>query len=270
MKKILYCILFLIAFQSCNVENGNIQDSFEIAMDGYYRENLRYPESAEEYCKRKYMVDSINGFPFISEIISVPEEEITFEKYCTLMRQACKRKDAPYIADFWHYLYANSDHLSFETTESSVMLYDKKNKRKYVTRNFEIPIRRFYEGKEDYDRIRDARIISNMGTFAELSFYTRDSLNVTYYLNQHQDYDSLVENLSEVEKKISGNSIHDGYQLNRYFLVYDKNGMISNYISDIPVPESYKNSTSLKGLFNAYMKNHQDVQFVKFYAYTYK
>lgn len=40
MKKILYNMLFLLAFLSCDVENGNMKDSFEIAMDGYYRENL--------------------------------------------------------------------------------------------------------------------------------------------------------------------------------------------------------------------------------------
>ena len=310
----------VLLIASCNNASSYKQnDSLEIAyfdtitnsqfdswMNSYFKDFISYPKNGEEFCRKFYLQDSINGFEFISQWCSYSRNDkdymkhdlSNYQQYNQLLDKyfddAYHNKGAfftpinsyliPYLTKFdWQYIYQYRSYITFSTEDDKLMMKNAADHLVFKGENYFNTLPRYMNDKHSIPEIYlhknlDIRRMGDLDILRQTYAYTADSIRIELQPVFIEDDKGKVLDISSwMQKKIS-TIIKDNYSTSvlndkkafpkYYILQYKKSGEMTDFFTGEAAPAVIINNKELKDYLNSIISKNSRISFVQFSAFT--
>ena len=319
--KLYMSLLVVIMMTACNNSSSYKQNySSEIAyfdtitnsefngwMNRYFKDFISYPKDGEEFCRKFYLQDSINGFDFISSWCSYSGNDkdylkhnlSNYQQYNQLLNkylyEAYHYKGAfftpinsyliPYLTKVdWQYIYQYRSYITFSTEDDKLMMKNAADHLIFKGENYFNTLPRFMNDKHSLPEIYlhknlDIRRIGELNTLRQTYAYTADSIRIELKPEfiEVDDKGKVLEISSWMQKKIN-TIIKNNYstsvfndkktRIKYYILQYKKSGEMTDFFTGESAPTVITNNKELKDYLNSIFSTNSRISFVQFSAFT--
>ena len=319
--KLYMSLLVVIMMTACNNSSSYKQNySSEIAyfdtitnsefngwMNRYFKDFISYPKNGEEFCRKFYLQDSINGFDFISSWCSYSGNDkdylkhnlSNYQQYNQLLNkylyEAYHYKGAfftpinsyliPYLTKVdWQYIYQYRSYITFSTEDDKLMMKNAADHLIFKGENYFNTLPRFMNDKHSLPEIYlhknlDIRRIGELNTLRQTYAYTADSIRIELKPEfiEVDDKGKVLEISSWMQKKIN-TIIKNNYstsvfndkktRIKYYILQYKKSGEMTDFFTGESAPTVITNNKELKDYLNSIFSTNSRISFVQFSAFT--
>jgi hypothetical protein len=276
-------------------------------MNRYFKDFISYPKDGEEFCRKFYLQDSINGFDFISSWCSYSGNDkdylkhnlSNYQQYNQLLNkylyEAYHYKGAfftpinsyliPYLTKVdWQYIYQYRSYITFSTDDDKLMMKNAADHLVFKGENYFNTLPRYMNDKHSLPEIYlhknlDIRRIGELNTLRQTYVYTADSIRIELKPEfiEVDDKGKVLEISSWMQKKIS-TIIKDNYSTSvlndkksfpkYYILRYKKSGEMTDFFTGEPAPAIIINNKELKDYLDSIISMNSKISFVQFSAFT--
>ena len=247
--KLYMSLLVVIMMTACNNSSSYKQNySSEIAyfdtitnsefngwMNRYFKDFISYPKNGEEFCRKFYLQDSINGFDFISSWCSYSGNDkdylkhnlSNYQQYNQLLNkylyEAYHYKGAfftpinsyliPYLTKVdWQYIYQYRSYITFSTEDDKLMMKNAADHLIFKGENYFNTLPRYMNDKHSLSEIYlhinlDIRRIGELNTLRQTYAYTADSIRIELQPEFIEVDDKVLDISSWMQKKINTTKI---------------------------------------------------------------
>ncbi|MBR6893244.1 MAG: hypothetical protein IKN15_08420 [Bacteroidaceae bacterium] len=319
--KLYMSLLVVIMMTACNNSSSYKQNySSEIAyfdtitnsefngwMNRYFKDFISYPKNGEEFCRKFYLQDSINGFDFISSWCSYSGNDkdylkhnlSNYQQYNQLLNkylyEAYHYKGAfftpinsyliPYLTKVdWQYIYQYRSYITFSTEDDKLMMKNAADHLIFKGENYFNTLPRYMNDKHSLSEIYlhinlDIRRIGELNTLRQTYAYTADSIRIELQPEfiEVDDKGKVLEISSWMQKKIN-TIIKNNYstsvfndkktRIKYYILQYKKSGEMTDFFTGESAPTVITNNKELKDYLNSIFPMNSKISFVQFSAFT--
>lgn len=198
--------------------NDTLTDSdFDGLMHRYFREHLSYPKTGEEFCKKYYLKDLLNGYDYLMSTCDyaghrkdfVHPHLLTYQQYNELMDKLYEDIYKKYLDPLhpyyglladnhslpfilipdWQYIYRNQSAITFSTKGDKLLMKNAADGRIFATENYLYTLPRYVE--DTHSIPFDVKRITNLNELRQTNAYTADSTQIE--LLQFYKYDKMNE-----------------------------------------------------------------------------
>ena len=317
--KLYMSLLVVIMMTACNNSSSYKQNySSEIAyfdtitnsefngwMNRYFKDFISYPKNGEEFCRKFYLQDSINGFDFISSWCSYSGNDkdylkhnlSNYQQYNQLLNkylyEAYHYKGAfftpinsyliPYLTKVdWQYIYQYRSYITFSTEDDKLMMKNAADHLIFKGENYFNTLPRYMNDKHSLSEIYlhinlDIRRIGELNTLRQTYAYTADSIRIELQPEFIEVDDKVLDISSWMQKKIN-TIIKNNYstsvfndkktRIKYYILQYKKSGEMTDFFTGEPAPAVIINNKELKDYLNSIFPMNSKISFIQFSAFT--
>lgn len=319
--KLYMSLLVVIMMTACNNSSSYKQNySSEIAyfdtitnsefngwMNRYFKDFISYPKNGEEFCRKFYLQDSINGFDFISSWCSYSGNDkdylkhnlSNYQQYNQLLNkylyEAYHYKGAfftpinsyliPYLTKVdWQYIYQYRSYITFSTEDDKLMMKNAADHLIFKGENYFNTLPRYMNDKHSLSEIYlhinlDIRRIGKLNTLRQTYAYTADSIRIELQPEfiEVDDKGKVLEISSWMQKKIN-TIIKNNYstsvfndkktRIKYYILQYKKSGEMTDFFTGESAPTVITNNKELKDYLNSIFSTNSRISFIQFSAFT--
>lgn len=319
--KLYMSLLVVIMMTACNNSSSYKQNySSEIAyfdtitnsefngwMNRYFKDFISYPKNGEEFCRKFYLQDSINGFDFISSWCSYSGNDkdylkhnlSNYQQYNQLLNkylyEAYHYKGAfftpinsyliPYLTKVdWQYIYQYRSYITFSTEDDKLMMKNAADHLIFKGENYFNTLPRYMNDKHSLSEIYlhinlDIRRIGELNTLRQTYAYTADSIRIELQPEfiEVDDKGKVLEISSWMQKKIN-TIIKNNYstsvfndkktRIKYYILQYKKSGEMTDFFTGESAPTVITNNKELKDYLNSIFSTNSRISFIQFSAFT--
>lgn len=319
--KLYMSLLVVIMMTACNNSSSYKQNySSEIAyfdtitnsefngwMNIYFKDFISYPKNGEEFCRKFYLQDSINGFDFISSWCSYSGNDkdylkhnlSNYQQYNQLLNkylyEAYHYKGAfftpinsyliPYLTKVdWQYIYQYRSYITFSTEDDKLMMKNAADHLIFKGENYFNTLPRYMNDKHSLSEIYlhinlDIRRIGELNTLRQTYAYTADSIRIELQPEfiEVDDKGKVLEISSWMQKKIN-TIIKNNYstsvfndkktRIKYYILQYKKSGEMTDFFTGESAPTVITNNKELKDYLNSIFSTNSRISFIQFSAFT--
>lgn len=319
--KLYMSLLVVIMMTACNNSSSYKQNySSEIAyfdtitnsefngwMNIYFKDFISYPKNGEEFCRKFYLQDSINGFDFISSWCSYSGNDkdylkhnlSNYQQYNQLLNkylyEAYHYKGAfftpinsyliPYLTKVdWQYIYQYRSYITFSTEDDKLMMKNAADHLIFKGENYFNTLPRYMNDKHSLSEIYlhinlDIRRIGELNTLCQTYAYTADSIRIELKPEfiEVDDKGKVLEISSWMQKKIN-TIIKNNYstsvfndkktRIKYYILQYKKSGEMTNFFTGESAPTVITNNKELEDYLNSIFSTNSRISFIQFSAFT--
>lgn len=317
--KLYMSLLVVIMMTACNNSSSYKQNySSEIAyfdtitnsefngwMNRYFKDFISYPKNGEEFCRKFYLQDSINGFDFISSWCSYSENDkdylkhnlSNYQQYNQLLNkylyEAYHYKGAfftpinsyliPYLTKVdWQYIYQYRSYITFSTEDDKLMMKNAADHLIFKGENYFNTLPRYMNDKHSLSEIYlhinlDIRRIGELNTLRQTYAYTADSIRIELQPEFIEVDDKVLDISSWMQKKIN-TIIKNNYsasvfndiktRIKYYILQYKKSGEMIDFFTGESAPAVIINNKELKDYLNSIISMNSKISFIQFSAFT--
>ena len=312
-------LLVVIMMTACNNSSSYKQNySSEIAyfdtitnsefngwMNRYFKDFISYPKNGEEFCRKFYLQDSINGFDFISSWCSYSGNDkdylkhnlSNYQQYNQLLNkylyEAYHYKGAfftpinsyliPYLTKVdWQYIYQYRSYITFSTEDDKLMMKNAADHLIFKGENYFNTLPRYMNDKHSLSEIYlhinlDIRRIGELNTLRQTYAYTADSIRIELQPEFIEVDDKVLDISSWMQKKIN-TIIKNNYstsvfndkktRIKYYILQYKKSGEMIDFFTGESAPAVIINNKELKDYLNSIISMNSKISFIQFSAFT--
>ena len=317
--KLYMSLLVVIMMTACNNSSSYKQNySSEIAyfdtitnsefngwMNRYFKDFISYPKDGEEFCRKFYLQDSINGFQFISFWCSesgndkdyLKHDLSNYQQYNQLLDkylyEAYHYKGAfftpinsyliPYLTKVdWQYIYQYRSYITFSTEDDKLMMKNAADHLIFKGENYFNTLPRYMNDKHSLPEIYlhinlDIRRIGELNTLRQTYAYTADSIRIELQPEFIEVDDKVLDISSWMQKKIN-TIIKNNYstsvfndkktRIKYYILQYKKSGEMIDFFTGESAPAVIINNKELKDYLNSIISMNSKISFIQFSAFT--
>ncbi len=317
--KLYMSLLVVIMMTACNNSSSYKQNySSEIAyfdtitnsefngwMNRYFKDFISYPKNGEEFCRKFYLQDSINGFDFISSWCSYSGNDkdylkhnlSNYQQYNQLLNkylyEAYHYKGAfftpinsyliPYLTKVdWQYIYQYRSYITFSTEDDKLMMKNAADHLIFKGENYFNTLPRYMNDKHSLSEIYlhinlDIRRIGELNTLRQTYAYTADSIRIELQPEFIEVDDKVLDISSWMQKKIN-TIIKNNYstsvfndkktRIKYYILQYKKSGEMIDFFTGESAPAVIINNKELKDYLNSIISMNSKISFIQFSAFT--
>jgi len=201
-----------------NIIKDTITDSdFDGLMQRYFREHLSYPKTGEEFCRKYYMKDKLNGYDYLMSTCDYAGDRedfvhphlLTYQQYNELMDklyediyQQYQNPLHPYYGLFmnnyslpfilkpdWQYIYRSQSDITFSIEGDKLLMKNAADGRIFATENYLYTLPRYIEDMHGIPF--DVRRITNLNELRQTYAYTSDSIQIE--LLQFYEYEDMTK-----------------------------------------------------------------------------
>jgi len=276
-------------------------------MNRYFKDFISYPKDGEEFCRKFYLQDSINGFDFISSWCSYSGNDkdylkhnlSNYQQYNQLLNkylyEAYHYKGAfftpinsyliPYLTKVdWQYIYQYRSYITFSTDDDKLMMKNAADHLIFKGENYFNTLPRYMNDKHSLSEIYlhinlDIRRIGELNTLRQTYAYTADSIRIELQPEfiEVDDKGKVLEISSWMQKKIN-TIIKNNYstsvfndkktRIKYYILQYKKSGEMTDFFTGESAPTVITNNKELKDYLNSIFSTNSRISFIQFSAFT--
>lgn len=291
-----------------NIIKDTITDSdFDGLMQRYFREHLSYPKTGEEFCRKYYMKDKLNGYDYLMSTCDYAGDRedfvhphlLTYQQYNELMDklyediyQQYQNPLHPYYGLFmnnyslpfilkpdWQYIYRSQSDITFSIEGDKLLMKNAADGRIFATENYLYTLPRYIEDMHGIPF--DVRRITNLNELRQTYAYTSDSIQIE--LLQFYEYDDMNEEdiaykihiAYRIQKNINrlilkyNKSISNSVniQSKKYILHYKKSGEMTDFFTGAPAPIIFVRNKELTSYLEHLMSLNPRIAFIQFEAF---
>lgn len=190
---------------------------FDGLMHRYFREHFSYPKTGEEFCRKYYLKDQLNGYGYLMSTCEfaghrndfVHPHLLTYQQYNELMdrlyediyqreqdplhpyyRLLMDNYTLPFILKLdWQYIYRNQSTITFSTEGDKLLMKNAADGRIFATENYLYTLPRYMKYRHSIPF--DVKRITDLDELRQTYAYTSDSTQIE--LLQFYQYSKMKE-----------------------------------------------------------------------------